>query len=96
MTKTENKKTKEEDATKVAGINVKDVDPGTTIVVLPNNSQIPVKFDFDTSSDDVVRHLRSVSSNSALMMSKVDKDEKSDELQVRVITLKSNARSKGN
>lgn len=93
MTKT---KAKNEDAAKVAGIDIKDVSPGTTLVVLPNNSKIPLdNLDFELAPKRVLQSLRAISSDTQLAVSEVDKDETSDEHQVRVITLKSNARSKG-
>ena len=88
--------TEEKNKNLLAGIDISKTEANTTLVILPNNNQIPLKdLDFSTPAKDILNHLQAVSADNSLKLSKIDKDEVDEEKQIRVITLKTNAQRKG-
>jgi len=88
---------KKEDLYTVLGVNVRKLEPNTTVVVLPNGSNIPLEnVDMEEDAKTILHHLQAVSSDASLNVAQVDKDETHAEKKVRVITLKTNAQRKGN
>lgn len=84
------------DPNKLLGIDVSGFQPGSIVVVLPNNSQVTIdSLDIEANAEDIIRHMQAISTDARLRIAKIDDDKTHAEKQVRVITLKTNAQEKG-